>query len=100
MAKLTKNEARIKRHARVRLNLSGTAERPRLNVFRSLDDDIRLLLRIEQKNERNICYYISWSSSHTCVGAGQTENLFTGLENASFDGSGCCVSAICIKIQL
>jgi large subunit ribosomal protein L18 len=37
MAKLTKNEARIKRHARVRLNLSGTAERPRLNVFRSLD---------------------------------------------------------------
>ncbi len=37
MAKLSKNEARIKRHARVRLNLSGTAERPRLNVYRSLD---------------------------------------------------------------
>lgn len=37
MAKLSRSEARIKRHARVRLNLSGTAERPRLSVYRSLD---------------------------------------------------------------
>ena len=29
------NEARLKRHARVRAKISGTAERPRLNVFRS-----------------------------------------------------------------
>lgn len=29
------NEARLKRHARVRNKISGTAERPRLNVFRS-----------------------------------------------------------------
>jgi len=29
------NIARIRRHARVRKNISGTAERPRLNVFRS-----------------------------------------------------------------
>ena len=29
------NVARLKRHARVRKNISGTAERPRLNVFRS-----------------------------------------------------------------
>src|SRR5512147_2710872 len=28
--------ARTRRHARVRKNLQGTAERPRLNVFRSL----------------------------------------------------------------
>ncbi len=33
--KLDKNAARIKRHRRVRKNISGTAERPRLNVFRS-----------------------------------------------------------------
>ena len=32
-----KNQARIKRHYRVRKNISGTAERPRLNVFRSLN---------------------------------------------------------------
>ena len=29
------NKARLKRHARVRAKISGTAERPRLNVFRS-----------------------------------------------------------------
>jgi len=33
--KLDKNKARLKRHRRVRKNISGTAERPRLNVFRS-----------------------------------------------------------------
>lgn len=32
-----KNKARMKRHYRVRKNISGTAERPRLNVFRSLN---------------------------------------------------------------
>jgi large subunit ribosomal protein L18 len=30
-----KNQARKKRHARVRRTVTGTAERPRLNVFRS-----------------------------------------------------------------
>jgi large subunit ribosomal protein L18 len=48
MAKKSRNGMRIRRHARVRKNLAGTNERPRLNVFRSLnqiyaqviDDDI------------------------------------------------------------
>ncbi|RSK25562.1 50S ribosomal protein L18 [Bacillus sp. HMF5848] len=35
ITKLDKNATRKKRHARVRGKLSGTAERPRLNVFRS-----------------------------------------------------------------
>lgn len=35
MAKETKNEKRVKRHARVRKNLFGTPERPRLCVYRS-----------------------------------------------------------------
>jgi large subunit ribosomal protein L18 len=30
------NEARIRKHTRVRKKLAGTSERPRLNVFRSL----------------------------------------------------------------
>ncbi len=30
-----KKTARVRRHQRVRKNISGTAERPRLNVFRS-----------------------------------------------------------------
>ena len=35
ITKADKNTARMKRHARVRTKLSGTAARPRLNVFRS-----------------------------------------------------------------
>lgn len=33
--KVNSNEARLKRHMRVRAKISGTSERPRLNVFRS-----------------------------------------------------------------
>jgi len=36
MAKNSRSIARARRHVRVRKNLMGTAERPRLNVFRSL----------------------------------------------------------------
>jgi large subunit ribosomal protein L18 len=35
MAKRTQADARLGRHVRVRKNLAGTAQRPRLNVFRS-----------------------------------------------------------------
>jgi large subunit ribosomal protein L18 len=35
MGAATKNEARVRRHARVRKKIAGTAERPRLAVFRS-----------------------------------------------------------------
>jgi large subunit ribosomal protein L18 len=38
MAEKNRAEARIRRHARVRKNLAGTAEHPRLNVFRSLSE--------------------------------------------------------------
>jgi large subunit ribosomal protein L18 len=33
--KVSRNEMRVERHNRIRKDLSGTAERPRLNVFRS-----------------------------------------------------------------
>ncbi|MGB1251969.1 MAG: 50S ribosomal protein L18 [Candidatus Promineifilaceae bacterium] len=36
MAKLTRLQARKRRQRRIRATLAGTAERPRLNVFRSL----------------------------------------------------------------
>ena len=35
IAKVNKNAKRQKRHVRVRAKISGTPERPRLNVFRS-----------------------------------------------------------------
>lgn len=38
MAKKTRNEARLKRHKRVRKYVYGTVERPRLNVYRSLQE--------------------------------------------------------------
>jgi large subunit ribosomal protein L18 len=48
MASYTSREARNRRHERIRRDIHGTAERPRLNVFRSLqhiyaqvvDDDL------------------------------------------------------------
>ena len=33
--KVSRNEMRLERHKRIRENLHGTADRPRLNVFRS-----------------------------------------------------------------
>jgi large subunit ribosomal protein L18 len=37
MAKKSRNDMRLRRHQRVRKNLKGTGSRPRLNVFRSLN---------------------------------------------------------------
>jgi large subunit ribosomal protein L18 len=37
MAKSSRAESRKRRHVRVRRKLAGTTERPRLNVFRSLE---------------------------------------------------------------
>jgi len=37
MAEISRSEARIRRHERVRKHLAGTPQRPRLSVFRSLD---------------------------------------------------------------
>ena len=38
MANKSRNEARIKRHQRVRKDIYGVAEKPRMCVFRSLSD--------------------------------------------------------------
>ncbi len=38
VSKKDSNRARLHRHTRVRGKISGTAERPRLNVFRSLNN--------------------------------------------------------------
>ncbi len=37
MAKRTRSDMRKRRHRRVRVKISGTADRPRLNVFRSIN---------------------------------------------------------------
>ncbi len=38
LTKQDKNKNRVVRHVRVRKKISGTAERPRLNVYRSLNE--------------------------------------------------------------
>jgi large subunit ribosomal protein L18 len=38
MARINRSKARIRRHKRVRKSVNGTPERPRLNVYRSLND--------------------------------------------------------------
>jgi large subunit ribosomal protein L18 len=37
MAKKTRNEMRIRRHQRLRKNLAGSTEKPRLSVYKSLN---------------------------------------------------------------
>ena len=48
LQKQGKNVARKKRHSRVRKNLTGTQERPRLNVFRSLKHIYAQIINDEQ----------------------------------------------------
>lgn len=36
ISKINKNEKRVKRHVRLRHDLAGTSQRPRLNVYRTL----------------------------------------------------------------
>jgi len=60
ITKQDKNQVRKKRHARVRSKISGTAERPRLNVFRSnkniyaqLIDDVAGVTIVSASSQEN-----------------------------------------------
>ena len=96
MSKLTVAEARARRHRRVRARVSGTAERPRLVVFRSnrgieaqLVDDIdgRTLaaaswLHLEKQDGSKI-------DQATAVGQLLAERAkAAGIESAVFDRAG------------
>ena len=48
ISKKSSNAQRIKRHLRVRKNISGTPARPRLNVFRSLSNIYAQIIDDEQ----------------------------------------------------
>ena len=61
VSKTNSNKARLKRHLRVRAKISGTAARPRLNVFRSnknitaqlIDDVNGVTLAAAASNEKD-----------------------------------------------
>ena len=63
--KADKNEARLRRHRRVRGKISGTAERPRLDVFRSakhiyaqvIDDDAGVTLAAASTMDKDFVDY-------------------------------------------
>lgn len=65
VSKTNSNAARLKRHARVRSKIAGTAERPRLDVFRSnshiyaqlIDDEKGVTLASAASNEKDFGVY-------------------------------------------
>lgn len=57
LRKESKNVARKKRHIRVRKNVFGTAERPRLNVYRSLGNIYAQII-----NDKTGCTLVAASS--------------------------------------
>ena len=67
ITKQDKNQVRKKRHARVRSKITGTAERPRLNVFRS--------------NKNIYAQIIDDVAGVTLVSASSQEKSFEGAGN-------------------
>jgi large subunit ribosomal protein L18 len=68
--KPNRNEARIKRHLRIRKNISGSPKRPRLNVFRS--------------NKHIYAQIIDDTKSHTLIAASTMEKeISADLANTS-----------------
>ena len=78
VSKPNKNQARIKRHARVRAKISGTAACPRLDVFRSnsniyaqlIDDVNGVTLAAAASNEKDFA-----SNGGNCEGARKVGQL-------------------------
>ena len=97
VTKPNSNQARLKRHLRVRSKISGTAQRPRLDVFRSnsniyaqlIDDVNGVTLAAAASNEKD--FEISGGN---CEGARRVGQLIAkravekGIEEVVFDRGG------------
>jgi large subunit ribosomal protein L18 len=100
MAKESRAVLRKRRHARVRRKVSGTAERPRLNVFRSTHhlyaqviDDVtgRTLVSAStlDRNLRDEIAKLEISEQAKAVGKALAERAKeAGIENVVFDRGG------------
>ncbi len=91
------NAARIKRHKRVRKNISGTAARPRLNVFRSLnniyaqiiDDEKGVTLVAASSMDKGFEGYGGNIEAATAVGKAVAEKaVAAGITEVVFDRGG------------
>ncbi len=95
--KYDSNAQRLKRHKRVRAKLSGTAERPRLNVFRSsqhiyaqvIDDVTGRTLAAAGSNEKDFGAYGGNCDAAKKVGLLVAERARkAGVETVVFDRGG------------
>lgn len=97
VSKKDSNKARLKRHQRVRSKVSGTADRPRLDVFRSakniyaqvIDDVAGVTLVSASTNERDFTEYGGNKDAAKKVGLMIAERCKAkGIENVVFDRGG------------
>lgn len=100
ISKIDKNTVRQRRHARVRKHVSGTAEAPRLNVYRSLNhiyvqiiDDVKgVTLASASTMEKAIKEKIAdmtKTEAAKVVGAAAAERAMAkGIEAVVFDRGG------------
>ena len=97
LKKVSKNDERIRRHIRVRTKISGTPERPRLNVFRSnshihcqiIDDVNGVTLASASSLDKAIEGYGGNVAAATAVGKLIAERAKAkGIENVVFDRGG------------
>ena len=100
LRKENKNASRQKRHYRMRKNLAGTAERPRLNVFRSLshiyaqliDDQTGITLAAASTMDKEVGADLSYGGNIEAaklVGAAIAKRaLEKGIKKVVFDRGG------------
>ncbi len=96
MAKMTKKEQRVKRHKRVRTNLAGTPEKPRLVVFRSnknisaqvIDDVNGVTLAAASSTEKDFGYGGNKDAAKKVGEAVAERAKAKGIEVVVFDRGG------------
>ena len=97
VSKKDSNKARMKRHKRVRSKVSGTAQRPRLDVFRSakniyaqvIDDVAGVTLVSASTTEKDFTEYGGNKDAAKKVGLMIAERCKAkGIENVVFDRGG------------
>ncbi len=100
ITKTDKNADRLMRHARVRKKISGTAERPRLNVFRSLNhiyvqviDDIKGVTLVSastmEKDIKKKVENLNKTEAAKVVGEAVAKKAIkAGIETVVFDRGG------------
>lgn len=97
LLKADKNKLRRKRHLRIRQHIAGTAERPRLNVFRSLshiyaqiiDDSKGITLTAASSVDKNFVGYGGNIDGAKKVGAAIAKKaLDKGISEVVFDRGG------------